>query len=75
MNHIDALDTSAAARSLQGEAHRRLGPDGRLQVAFDLSDAVRDLRLAGLRAALPDAGEEERMRRFIFEAHGVRLGE
>jgi hypothetical protein len=72
--NLDALDTSTAARTLQGEAHHRLGPEGRLQVAFDLSEAVRDLRLAGLRAALPEAGEEEWMRRFILEAHGIRLG-
>lgn len=42
----------AAARSLPGEAQRRLVPEGRLRAALDLSDAVRELQLTGLRAVL-----------------------
>jgi hypothetical protein len=68
----DPLDTSVAARNLQEEAHMRIGPEGRLRIALDLSEAVRDLRLAGLRSSHPDVSEAELVLRFILETHGLQ---
>jgi hypothetical protein len=68
----DPLDTSVAARDLQVEAHVRIGPEGRLRIALDLSEAVRDLRLAGLRSSHPDVSEAELVLRFILETHGLQ---
>ena len=68
---IEPMDASVTARDLQEEAHIRLGPEGRLRTAFDLSEAVRDLRLAGIRSSYPDASEGELIRQFLFEAHGL----
>lgn len=71
--NLEPLDTSVQARNLQVQAHIRLGPEGRLRVALDLSEAVRDLRLAGIRSGLPGASEAELVRRFIFETYGIQL--
>jgi hypothetical protein len=67
---LEPLDTYVAAPDLQEQAHIRLGPEGRLRTALDLSEAVRDLRLAGIRFNYPDASEAELVRRFIVETHG-----
>lgn len=71
---LEPMDTSVTAHNLQEEAHIRLGPEGRLRVAFDLSEAVRALRLAGIRASYPGASEAELIRRFILETHGLQHG-
>ena len=71
MNY-EPLDTSPSAQTIQGEAHIRLGPEGRLRIALELSEAVRDLRLAGLRSVTPGASEAELVRMFIFEIHGLQ---
>jgi hypothetical protein len=68
---IEPMDTSVTAQDLQEQAHIRLGPEGRLRIALDLSEAVRDLRLAGIRSSYPDASEAELIRRFLFETHGL----
>jgi hypothetical protein len=70
--NLEPLDTSDTVRNLQEQAHIRLGPEGRLRVALDLSQAVRDLRLAGMRSGHPGASEAELVRRFIIEAHGIQ---
>jgi len=70
--NFEPLDTSATARHLQEQAHIRLGPEGRLRVALDLSEAVRDLRLAGIRSGLPGVSRAELVRRFIFETYGIQ---
>jgi hypothetical protein len=69
---LEPLDTSATAQNLQEQVHIRLGPEGRLRIALDLSEAVRDLRLAGLRSSEPDVSEAELVRRFILETHGLQ---
>ncbi|MBT8396643.1 MAG: hypothetical protein HKO65_02425 [Gemmatimonadetes bacterium] len=69
---LEPLDTSVTVRKLQEQAHIRLGPEGRLRIALDLSEAVRKLRLAGLRSSQPDVSEAELVRRFILETHGLQ---
>ena len=64
-------DTSPEVDDLQARAHRALGPEGRVGVALDLSDSVRELRLAGLRAESQDASRRELVERFISEVHGI----
>jgi hypothetical protein len=70
----EPLDTSPSALSVQSQAHIRLGPEGRLRLALELSEAVRDLRLAGLRSVAPGASEAELARMFIAETHGFQPG-
>jgi hypothetical protein len=42
-------------------------------MAVELSDTVRELRLAGLRSTYPEATREELMKRFISELHGISV--
>lgn len=47
-------DTTAEALAVQFLVLRRLGPAGRLAMAFDLSDNLRSLVAAGVRHRHPD---------------------
>ena len=69
--NFEPRDTSDSARDIQAQAHEKLGPEGRLRVAIDLSEAVRELRLAGLRSVTPGASDSELVRLFVAEVHGL----
>ena len=58
-------DTSAAAREAQVAAIRRMSPVERLRRAFELSEAMRELALAGLRTRHPGLSEPELMERLV----------
>jgi hypothetical protein len=58
-------DTSPAAEQLRIAAIRRLSPIDRLQQAFELSEAMRELALVRLRAAHPGQPEPELVERLI----------
>ena len=58
-------DTSAEAQCKHYEMMRRLSPSQRLALAFELTDAARNLILADLRHRFPNASKEEIRRRFI----------
>lgn len=66
------LDTTADALEAQRSALARLGPEGRVRAALQMSDSIRDVRLAGLRSRHPDATRRELIAPFIAEVHGVR---
>lgn len=65
------LDTTANALSVQRSALRGLGPEGRLRAALEMSDAVRSIRLSGIRSRHPGASEREAIARFIAQVHGT----
>lgn len=50
-------DTSIEAATVQLEAWRRLGPEGRVELAARLSDEVRQVALAGIRHRHPEYSE------------------
>jgi hypothetical protein len=55
-------DTDARAHAVQTEIYRRMGGRGRAAVAFRLSDAVRRITCAGIRARHPEyTGEQIRL--------------
>ena len=58
-------DTTIDAQRKHYEMMRRLSPTQRLALAFQLTDAGRNLILADLRHRFPNAGKEEIRRRFI----------
>lgn len=51
---MPALDTKPEAAAVQEEAYRHLGNMGRLKIAFELSNLVRDLAQAGIRKRNPE---------------------
>ena len=71
--NLHPLDTSPEGNRRQAEAHRALGPTGRVKMAVELSEAVREIRLAGLGSTFPEAPRRELMKRFISEVHGIEV--
>lgn len=67
------LDTSPEAWSLHAAVLERMGGEARLLAALELSDAVRTLRLEGLRARHPGESEERLIRRLVREEYGIEL--
>ncbi|HSC26272.1 MAG TPA: hypothetical protein VLD67_03305 [Vicinamibacterales bacterium] len=68
---IVPFDTTAEAHRLQGEIYRRMGGPARLAIAFQLTETVRRLALAGIRARHPDYTDEQ-----VFQAWGrLNLGD
>lgn len=64
------FDTTPEAAAVQREILGRLSPAERLRIAFDLSDAVRNLAVAGLRKRNPGLTEEELARALIELCYG-----
>lgn len=60
-----SLDTTVAAQQMHFELMRRLPGSKRLAVAFELTEATRQLVVADIRHHFPEASEEEVRRRFI----------
>ncbi|MSR19472.1 MAG: hypothetical protein EXR91_00625 [Gemmatimonadetes bacterium] len=67
------LDTTPEAWAVYNAALDRMSGGERVRVALELSDAVRDMRLAGLRARHPDATHDELIRRVVLEDYGIEL--
>ena len=51
----------------------RLGESARLYAAIELSDAVREIRLAGIRSRHPELSLREAVARLVAEDYGVEL--
>lgn len=66
-------DTTPASGSGQTELLGRMGGAARVRVAVELSEAVRELRLAGIRARSPEMDDREAVARLIREDYGVDL--
>lgn len=64
-------DTTPEALEAQRSALADLGPEGRVRAALEMSESIRNVRLAGLRSRHPDASERELVARYIAEVHGV----
>jgi hypothetical protein len=58
-------DTTLAAQQMHFELMRRLPAWRRLELAFELTQATRDLTLSNIRHRFPGATEEQVRRRFI----------
>ena len=63
------VDTTSEALAAQRSALQDLGPEGRVRAALEMSDAVRRIRLSGIRSRHPEATEAEVIARFITQAH------
>jgi hypothetical protein len=67
------FDTSAAAWAVQNAALDRMGGPARLRAAIQLSEAVREIRLAGLQARHPELDRRGVVARLVQEEYGIRL--
>jgi hypothetical protein len=66
-------DTSREAWEVQMAALRRLGPDGRVAVAVDLSESVRAVQVAGIEAVHPEWSRAEAVRYLVSTQYGIEL--
>jgi hypothetical protein len=66
-------DTDPAAWSEYTAVLDRMDGSARLAAAVELSDAVRELRLAGIQARHPGCDPREALSRLVEEDYGVRL--
>lgn len=67
-------DTSPEAARIQVDVLRRMSPERRLQLAFEMSEMVRDLARARIRAHHPDFNDAQVHDELIWELYGVRRG-
>lgn len=67
------LDTAPEAWSRYEAVLDSLDGQGRLRAAVDLSEAVRELRLAGIRARSPGLSVAEAIAQLVAEDYGVEL--
>ncbi|HUP61674.1 MAG TPA: hypothetical protein VNA69_14785 [Thermoanaerobaculia bacterium] len=67
---LTVSDTTPKAAAIQMELYRAASPSRRAQVAVDLSDAVRETTLAGIRRRHPEYSEREVGRSFLALVYG-----
>ena len=66
-------DTTLEAARKQFEILRRLGPEARLKIAFEMSDNLRRIVESGVRKRHPDWDEETLRHRILYLMIGKRL--
>lgn len=64
-------DTTPAAWSAYESALAEKDGPARLYAAIELSDAVREIRMAGLKARHPELNDEELVARLVLQEYGV----
>jgi len=53
------FDTSSAVTAKHNQMYREIGPAGRARIAAELSDALRQLAIAGVRLRRPELSDKE----------------
>lgn len=71
-HRIMVFDTTPEAAEVQRDVIRRLGPERRFKLACQMSEAVRDLVRARLRAKHPELDAAAIRELLIFELYGLR---
>ena len=64
-------DTHPDAERVQTEIFRRMTPGQRVEVAFEMSESIRNISLDGLRSRRPDLSREEALRELMRLMYGV----
>lgn len=67
------LDTTPAAWSTYQAVLDRMGGPARFRAALELSESVREIRLAGIRARHPELSQKQVITRLVQEEYGVTL--
>jgi len=66
------LDTSPDAAAVHAAVLRRMSPEQRVRAAFEMSDSLRELTLAGLRTRHPDWSEVRLRDELLWIMYGFR---
>ena len=67
------LDTAPAVWSQYEAVLARMDGPARLRAAVELSDAVHEIRLAGIRSRQPELSRLDAVAQLVAEDHGVAL--
>lgn len=67
------LDTAPASWSQYEAVLERMDGPARLNAAVELSEAVREIRLAGIRSRHPELSHRDAVAQLVAEDHGVEL--
>jgi hypothetical protein len=67
------LDTSAASWSQYEAVLDQMDGPARLHAAVELSEALHEIRLAGIKSRHPELTDREVVARLVAEDHGVQL--
>ena len=67
------LDTDPESWAKYNDVLDRMDGPGRLRAALELSDTVREIRLAGLRARHPELSRRQVVARLVAEDYGIAL--
>ena len=67
------LDTAPATWTQYEAVLNRMDGPARLHAAVELSEALHEIRLAGIRSRHPELSPEEVVARLVAEDHGVEL--
>lgn len=59
------LDTAPEVAAMQREIHKRMGGEGRLRLALEMSEAVHEMALARLRRDHPDQSERDIVKLYL----------
>ena len=65
-------DTAPEAARVQADVYRRMGGAERVRIACELSDEVRAVARAGIRARHPELDDEAVEDRLLWELYGFR---
>ena len=72
-SNMRSRDTSRAARAVQSEAQRRVGPAGRVELAIEMSEQARAISIEGVMAREPGLKPEEARARVLRRLLGDGL--
>jgi hypothetical protein len=67
------LDTALAAWDAYNAVLDRMDGPARLHAAMELSESVREIRLAGIRARHPELSSRQVIARWVLEEYGLQL--
>jgi hypothetical protein len=70
VSSMSVTDTSPKVAAIHLELYRAAGPARRAQIAADLSDAVRETTLAGIRRRHPELSENDIRESFLQLVYG-----
>ena len=68
---MSSADTTATAAEVQLEAYRRMGEEGRLHVALELSDVTHSFAVAGVKQRNPELTDQEARRELAAILYGA----
>jgi hypothetical protein len=70
---MSATDTTPRAAALQLRLYRSLTSSERAQIAVELSDAVRETAMAGIRRRHPEYSDDQVSRAFLVMLYGSNI--